>query len=108
MMPTEPANGVPLDQCGELLGVDFVMIRELVPNVEPYLRTDGNEAWSLMQLERRPRPATGGYIDRRYTGWLMLSALGEEHECGIPALFAGVPPHVEIMKELTTAMTQAQ
>jgi hypothetical protein len=39
-------------------------------NVEPYIRADGTELWSLTQLERQLRPEAygtrrGGYIDRR-------------------------------------------
>jgi hypothetical protein len=38
--------------------------------VEPYVRADGTEVWSLMQLERRLWPEAygqrrGGYLDRR-------------------------------------------
>jgi hypothetical protein len=60
----------PLDQCAELLGVDFATVLELAANVEPYIRADGTKVWSLMQLERQLRPEAygtrrGGYLDRR-------------------------------------------
>lgn len=63
---------VPLARCADLLGVDLPIVRELAANVEPYLRSDGTEIWSLMQLERqlRPkayRPRRGAYVDRRRT-----------------------------------------
>jgi len=62
----------PLEQCAELLGVDLVTVRELAANIEPYIRADGTEVWSLMQLERQLQPAAyrrrrGGYLDRRRT-----------------------------------------
>jgi hypothetical protein len=62
----------PLDRCAELLGVDPATVRELAPNIEPYLRADGTRIWSLMQLERHLRPEAygrrrGGYLDRRRT-----------------------------------------
>jgi hypothetical protein len=62
----------PLDQCAQLLGIDLATIRELAANVEPYLRADGTNVWSLMQLERQLRPEAygrrrGGYLDRRRT-----------------------------------------
>jgi hypothetical protein len=60
----------PLDRCTELLGVDLASLREAAAGVEPYLRADGARSWSLMQLERQPRPEAyrwrrGGYLDRR-------------------------------------------
>jgi hypothetical protein len=60
----------PLEQCAELLGVDLATVRELATNVEPYIRVDGTEVWSLTQLERQLRPEAyrtrrGGYLDRR-------------------------------------------
>jgi hypothetical protein len=62
----------PLQQCAELLGVDFAIICEAAANIEPYLRADGTRIWSLMQLERQLRPEAygrrrGGYLDRRRT-----------------------------------------
>jgi hypothetical protein len=62
----------PLERCAELLGVDLGTIAELAASVEPYIRADGTEAWSLTQLERKLRPEAyrmrrGGYIDRRRT-----------------------------------------
>jgi hypothetical protein len=42
----------PLERCAELLGVDLATVCELAANVEPYVRSDGSEIWSLMQLER--------------------------------------------------------
>jgi hypothetical protein len=38
--------------------------------IKPYIRVDGMEVWSLIQLERRVRPdaygrVRGGYISRR-------------------------------------------
>jgi hypothetical protein len=60
----------PLEQCAELLGVDLDAIRQAAAHVEPYVRVDGSEVWSLMQLERQLRPdaygrVRGGYIARR-------------------------------------------
>ena len=60
----------PLEKCAELLGVDLATIRRAAADVEPYIRVDGTEVWSLMQLERRLRPEAygrvrGGYITRR-------------------------------------------
>jgi hypothetical protein len=60
----------PLEQCAELLGVDLDAIRQAAAHVEPYVRVDGTEVWSLMQLERQLRPdaygrVRGGYIARR-------------------------------------------
>jgi hypothetical protein len=63
----------PLDRCAELLGVDLPTIRRAAAKVEPYIRADGTEIWSLMQLERQLRPEAfgqrwpGGYITRRRT-----------------------------------------
>jgi hypothetical protein len=59
-----------LERCAELLGVDLAAIWEAAAKVEPYLRADGAEVWSLMQLERQLRPEAygrrrGGYLDRR-------------------------------------------
>jgi len=55
-----------------LLGVDLATVRELATGVEPYIRSDGSKVWSLMQLERQPRPrgvppTAGGYVDHRRT-----------------------------------------
>jgi hypothetical protein len=60
----------PLEQCAELLGIDLDTIREAAAHVEPYVRVDGTNVWSLMQLERQLRPdaysrVRGGYIARR-------------------------------------------
>ena len=60
----------PLERCAELLGVDLATVRELAANVQPYVRADGVEVWSLMLLERQLRPEAfsrrrGGYLDRR-------------------------------------------
>ena len=60
----------PLEQCAELLGVDLDAIQAAASHVEPYLRVDGTEVWSLLQLERHLRPdaygrVRGGYIARR-------------------------------------------
>jgi hypothetical protein len=62
----------PLDRCAELLGVDLATVHELAANVEPYIRADSRNVWSLMQLERQLRPEAyrqrrGGYVDRRRT-----------------------------------------
>ena len=62
----------PLERCAELLSVDLATVHELATKVEPYLRADGTEVWSLMQLERQLRPEAygrrrGGYLDRRRT-----------------------------------------
>ena len=62
----------PLERCAELLGVDLATVRELAVKVEPYIRADGTELWSLMQLERQLQPEAyhqrrGGYLDRRRT-----------------------------------------
>jgi hypothetical protein len=61
-----------LERCAELLGVDLATVRELAVKVEPYIRADGTEVWSLMQLERQLQPEAyrrrrGGYLDRRRT-----------------------------------------
>jgi hypothetical protein len=67
----DPALGrpiaAPLERCAELLGVDLATVRELAAKVEPYIRSDGTEIWSLMQLERQLRPEAfgrrrGGYV----------------------------------------------
>jgi hypothetical protein len=63
----------PLERCAQLLGVDLATVRELAAKVEPYVRADGTRIWSLMQLDRRLRPAAygrrrGGYLDRRRSG----------------------------------------
>ena len=72
----EPGLGwpiaAPLERCAELLGVDLATLCEAAANVEPNLRADGAEVWSLMQLERRLRPEAysrrrGAYLDRRRT-----------------------------------------
>jgi hypothetical protein len=60
----------PLEQCGQLLGIDLATLREAAAAVEPYLRADGTKVWSLMQLERHFRPEAfgrprGGYVSRR-------------------------------------------
>jgi hypothetical protein len=61
----------PLDRCAELLGVDLATLRRIAAKVEPYIRADGIEIWSLMQLERQLRPEAfgprwpGGYVTRR-------------------------------------------
>ena len=62
----------PLERCAELLGVDLATAGELASRVEPYIRSDGIELWSLMLLERQLRPEAygrrrGGYLDRRRT-----------------------------------------
>jgi hypothetical protein len=62
----------PLERCAELLGVDLATVRKLAANVEPYIRADSTEVWSLMQLERQLQPEAyrrrrGGYLDRRRT-----------------------------------------
>jgi hypothetical protein len=62
----------PLERCAELLGVDLAIVRELAAGIEPYIRSDGTQVWSLMQLERQLRPEAyrrrrGGYVDRRRT-----------------------------------------
>jgi hypothetical protein len=62
----------PLERCAELLGVDLATVREVAAKVEPYVRADGTEVWSLVQLERQLRPEAygrrrGGYLDRRRT-----------------------------------------
>ena len=60
----------PLERCAELLGIDLATIHEAAAHVEPYIRVDGIEVWSLMQLERQLRPyaygrVRGGYVARR-------------------------------------------
>jgi hypothetical protein len=62
----------PLERCAELLGVNLTIVRELAAGVEPYVRSDRTEVWSLMLLERQLRPEAygrrrGGYLDRRRT-----------------------------------------
>jgi hypothetical protein len=59
-----------LERCAELLGVDLATVRQVAANVEPYVRSDGTNIWSLMLLERQLRPEAfgrrrGGYLDRR-------------------------------------------
>jgi hypothetical protein len=61
----------PLEQCAELLGVDLATVRKLAAGIEPYLRSDGTEVWTLNQLEQQLRPEAygrrrGGYLDRRW------------------------------------------
>jgi hypothetical protein len=60
----------PLERCAELLGVDLAVIQRAAADIEPYIRVDGSEVWSLMLLERQLRPEAygrvrGGYISRR-------------------------------------------
>ena len=60
----------PLERCAELLGVDPATIQRAAADVEPYIRVNGIEVWSLMLLERQLRPEAygrvrGGYISRR-------------------------------------------
>jgi hypothetical protein len=60
----------PLERYAELLGVEQAAVQEAAAHVEPYVRVDGTEVWSLMQLERQLRPdaygrVRGGYIARR-------------------------------------------
>jgi hypothetical protein len=62
----------PLARCAELLDVELATIRGLAADIQPYVRADGTEVWSLMLLERQLRPKAfgrrrGGYIDRRRT-----------------------------------------
>jgi len=45
----------PLERCAELLGVDLATVLRAAAHVEPYVRIDGTEVWSLMQLERQLR-----------------------------------------------------
>jgi hypothetical protein len=52
----------PLERCAELLGVDLATIRRAASDVELYIRVDGTKLWSLMQLERRLRPAAYGRV----------------------------------------------
>jgi hypothetical protein len=59
----------PLEQCAQLLGVDLATVRRVAVRVAPYYRADGTPVWSLLLLERQPRPEAfrrrrGGYIDR--------------------------------------------
>ena len=59
-----------LERCAELLGVDLAVIQRAAADIEPYIRVDGSEVWSLMLLERQLRPEAygrvrGGYISRR-------------------------------------------
>jgi len=60
----------PLERCAELLDVDLTTVRIAAADIEPYIRVDGSEVWSLMLLERQLRPEAygrvrGGYISRR-------------------------------------------
>jgi len=63
----------PLDRCAELLGVELATVRKAALNVEPYVRADGTNVWSIMQLERQLHPEAfrprrpGGYLTRRRT-----------------------------------------
>jgi hypothetical protein len=68
--PLDRPLAAPLGRCAELLGVDLATVRKAAAGVEPYVRVDGTEVWSLMQLERQLRPQAfgrvrGGYIARR-------------------------------------------
>jgi hypothetical protein len=68
--PLDRPLAAPLGRCAELLGVDLATVRRAAAGVEPYVRVDGTEVWSLMQLERQLRPQAfgrvrGGYIARR-------------------------------------------
>jgi hypothetical protein len=45
----------PLEQCAELLGVDLATIWKVATKVEPYLRADGAEVWSLRTHRGRRR-----------------------------------------------------
>jgi hypothetical protein len=50
--------------------VNLTTVHEVAAHVEPYIRVDGTEVWSLMQLERHLRPdaygrVRGGYLARR-------------------------------------------
>jgi len=63
---------VPLERCAELFGVDLATVCELAAGIEPYIRSDSTQVWSLMQPERQLRPEAyrrrrGGYVDRRRT-----------------------------------------
>jgi hypothetical protein len=60
----------PLERCAELLDVDLTTVRIAAADIEPYIRVDGSEVWSLMLLERQLRPEAygrvrGGYNSRR-------------------------------------------
>jgi hypothetical protein len=60
----------PLERCAELLGVDLATIGKAAGDVEPYVRVDGTQVWSVMHLERRLWPEAygrvrGGYLSRR-------------------------------------------
>jgi hypothetical protein len=60
----------PLEQCAELLGVDLAAIPGGGRPRRALCRVDGTKVWSLMPLERHPRPdaygrVRGGYIARR-------------------------------------------
>jgi hypothetical protein len=68
--PLSRPIAAPLERCAELLGVDLATIEQAAARVQPYVRVDGTEVWSLMQLERHLRPQAygrvrGGYIARR-------------------------------------------
>jgi hypothetical protein len=52
----------PLERCAELLGVDLATVLRAAAHVEPYVRIDGTEVWSLMQLERQLRPQAYGRV----------------------------------------------
>ena len=43
---------VPLERCGEHLGVDLAAVLQAAAHVEPYVWVDGTRVWSLMQLAR--------------------------------------------------------
>jgi hypothetical protein len=68
--PTPGPIAAPLERCAELLGVDLAAVRIAAADVEPYIRADATEVWSLMLLQRQLRPEAygrvrGGYISRR-------------------------------------------
>jgi hypothetical protein len=46
-----------LSSAPELLGTDLTVVGEAAAKVEPCVRVDGTEIWSLMQLERQPPEA---------------------------------------------------
>ena len=46
----------PLERCAELLGVDLATIGEAATHVQPHVRIDGTNVWSIMQLERQLHP----------------------------------------------------
>jgi hypothetical protein len=67
---TGPADRGAAGAMRGIAGLDLPTVHEPATRVEPYVRVDGTEVWSLMQLDRQLRPdaysrVRGGYLARR-------------------------------------------